>query len=190
MEEILELEEIWALVRRLYGKKKEGWTAYRRMTENKLIDFIVKGPDVIVEIVQDSPDILMLEDISRFPISWRPLGKGVVLDEDPSRVPSASERYGLRPVSRRTFETYMKIWEMIQREEEKEKILRIYDRMMAEHVRVPVAGYDEVYTPVASIGPAKYRPDLMDISASQRKLRTKLENQVRMMQRKRMSYVG
>jgi protein-disulfide isomerase len=60
MEEILELEEIWALIRKLYGKKKEGWSASIGMSKNKLFDLLIKGPDNVIEIIQDQPYPLML----------------------------------------------------------------------------------------------------------------------------------
>jgi hypothetical protein len=196
MTEILDIEEIWALVGKLYGKKKEGWNAYRGMTKNKLIELIVKGPDAVIEIVQDTPETFMFEDISRLPTAWRPLGKGAVLDEDLERIriagktdEASSGSYGLRPVSKRTFETLMKLIDMKLRGEPIEKVLATYDRMMCSHIRTPVAGYGELRTPVYSIGPISSRPSLEDISTSQRKLKAELESQVMAMQRKRMSYV-
>jgi hypothetical protein len=79
MEEILEPEEIWELIRKLYGKKKEGWSAYFGRSKNKLFDFLIKGPDVAIEIIQDQPYPFMLENISQLPKPWRPLEKELFL---------------------------------------------------------------------------------------------------------------
>jgi hypothetical protein len=116
-------------------------------------------------------------------------GKGVVLDVDPNLIPSTIEAYVLRPFSRKTFESFMKVLNMINKGEEKERVLRACNRFLRKHVRSPVASYDEIYSPIVSIGPL-YQQNLIDISPSQRNLREKLEAQVMMMQRKRMSYVS
>jgi hypothetical protein len=184
MEEILELEEIWALIRKLYGKKKEGWSASIGMSKNNLFDFLIKGPDAVIEIVQDPPYPLMLENISLLPRPWRPLGKGVVLDVDPQKIPSVIGAYGLRPVEKQTFEGLMKVLDMIYRGEKREEIAKAYNRILREHIKTPVVSYEEIYSPIVSIGPFNYQPSLIDISSNQRKPREKLEAEVIKMQRK------
>ena len=191
MEEILELEEIWKLVRKLYEKKKEGWSAYAGISKNKLFDLLIKGPDAVVEIFQDQPYDFMLENISQLPRPWRPLGKGIVLDADPEKIPNAKEAYGLRPVQRETFENLIKVLQMIYggEERERERGLRAYNRILDEHIKTPVISYNEICSQMISIGPFLYQQNLIEISPNQRKLREKLEAEVMKMQRMRISYI-
>jgi hypothetical protein len=175
MSKILELEEAWELIRKLYGKKKEGWSAYIGRKDD-LFEFLFKGPGIVIEIVQDQPHPFMLGDISRLPEPWKPLGKGAILDINPNLIPNAIGAYGLRPVSREMLETLMKISYMSQKKEEKEKILKAYDNILRRHVRTPVVGYNEISSPIISIGPFYHSNlNLDDISPSQKKLRENLK---------------
>jgi hypothetical protein len=189
MGEILELEEVWELIKKLYGKKKEGWSAYFRRSKNELFDLLFKGPDVVIEVVQDQLHPFMLENISELPRPWRPLGKGAVLDVDPNLIASATEAYGLRPVSREIFEGLLEISRMIKIGEKEERILRAYEGIVRRHAQTPVISYNEIFSPIISIGPLSYQPNLADISPNQKKLREKLEAEVMKMLRMRRSYI-
>lgn len=187
MEEVLDLEPIWGIIKRMYGKKKDGWEAAFRMTDSKLFDFFIKGPDVLAEIVQDSPYAPM--DSMHLPRPWKPLGRGAILDEDPAKFNIDLIRpYGLRPVPKKIFKKSMEIIEMIQMGLPAEVIMKHYQKLTEEHVKSPVVNYGEITTPIATVGPFNYRPDLSDISESQRKLRSRMENEIRRMQRR--SYIA
>jgi len=199
MAEVLGLEEAWALVRRLYARKTEGWRAYEGITKNGLLDLVLSGPDNVIEIVQDSPGIFMVEAMAKqmrqMPKAWKPLGKGAILDEDVESVRNMTEfregmPYGLRPVSRAAFVRYMRLLNMARRGESMEIISRAYHKMVERHARVPVAAYNEIDTPIVSTGVVTAGLDLADISSAQRQLRQKLENDVRKMQQGRTSYIG
>jgi hypothetical protein len=61
---------------------------------------------------------------------------------------------------------------------------------LRKHIKTPVVSYEEIYSPLVSIGPFNYQPSLIDISPNQKKLRQKLEAEVIKMQRERISYIG
>jgi hypothetical protein len=185
MEEFLSLEELTEVFARLYRKKKEGWQVVRKSAGNNLFDFIVKGPDILAEIIQDSPYILPIEGIiSSLPRPWRPVGKAVILDEDPTKINFKSGPYGFRPLDKKTFKGLMRTAEMAHLGLPVERVIEHYDRVVREHARQRVIYHDETPTRLISIGSVGYRPSLMDISASQINLRAKLIDETMRMQRR------
>ncbi|MHA1677557.1 MAG: hypothetical protein ACTSW3_02120, partial [Promethearchaeota archaeon] len=73
----------------------------------------MKGPDNVIEIVQDNPLTFLSGEPSHLPGPWRPVGRGAVLDEDITKIPSSPGLLGLRPISKKTFERMIQIGEMI-----------------------------------------------------------------------------
>lgn len=190
MVEILDLEEAWALVRKLYGRKEEGWSCLVGITESKLLSFLLKGPDADIKIVQDNPLTFLSEEMSQIPEPWKPVGRGVVLDEDLTKIPTASQPYGLRPISKKTFENMMYVAQMIERGRPEGEIAYHMDTIIREHIQQPVASYDQLRGgQPASIGPYGFAPRPFDISPAQRELESRLDAEVRGLQRKRHPYV-
>jgi len=185
MVELLNLEDLIEMIARSYEKKKKGWEVVRKTVENNLFDFIIKGPDIVTEVIQDDPFLVPIVDgIRNLPRPWRPVGKAAILDEDPTKINFGSYPYGFRPVDRKTFEGMMRTIEMMHRQLPKEEVMGHYERVNRQHFKSPVVGYGEISVPIMSIGPFDYRPNLMDISEKQRELRAKLITETRRMQRR------
>ena len=199
MTDILELEDAWALLRRLYRKKKEGWTAISGLTDNGLLSFLFKGPDDVIEIVQDNHLTFLGGDMSRLPRPWRPSGKGVVLDEDITKLPPLPMpgKYGVRPISQKMFKEMMRISMMTDMEAPMGEIAYRMNRAIEEHMQQPLVSYNQIHkrkgrgnNPRFTTGMYTFFPSLIDISPEQRKLEARLDAEVRRMQRKRHPYIA
>jgi len=85
--EILTLQQAYEMLKKSYDKKEKGWEAFARPINHGLFELTFKGPDILLMIVQDTPYAsMMVEEISDLPAPWRPVGRGVILDEDPAKV--------------------------------------------------------------------------------------------------------
>lgn len=191
--EILSLEEIWALVRRQYGKKEKGWGCVVGLTKNNLLSFLLRGPDILIEIVQDNPLTFLTEEDAHMPEPLRPVGMGVVLDEDLTKIgiPGMQTPYGLRQVSKRTFDKIMRIGWMVEEGRPDEEIAYHMNMTIREHLRQPVVGYNQLQErQPSSSGIYNLTPSHFDISPAQRELEEKLDAEVRRLQRKRTSYIS
>lgn len=185
MNEFLELEEAVEILKRLYGKNQEGWRGASGIAGNGLIEYVIKGPDISVHIVHDSPYFIpLMSKISTLPKPWRPAGKAVMLDEPPTGVKFGPTPYGLRAVSRKTFEGMLNILGMMFHGLPREEVDAHYRRLFEKHVKQPVVGYDGLITPVITAGPYVDQLNLADISEEQRELRAKLiDDTIRMRRR-------
>jgi hypothetical protein len=164
------------MLKKSYDKKEKGWEAFARPIGRGLFELTFKGPDILLMIVQDTPYAsMMVEEISDLPAPWRPVGRGVILDEDPAKVKVTSDPYGLRQVSRRTFGNLMRISRMVSHGMPASEAHRLYNEKVARpHIREPVVTYGKITTPVISVGPLMRLQSPLYISEEQMKLRAEL----------------
>lgn len=192
--ETLELKDAWALVRKLYSKKEEGWGCVTGLTKSGFLSFLFKGPDDVIEIVQEmsreKPMSFLAMELDQVPPPWRPLGMGVVLDEDITKLPEMPEIYGMRTISPKTMKNLMRIGKMIETRMPNEQIAYYMDRLMKDHLSQPVASFNQARMQPVSVGAYAFAPALIDISPAQRELEDKLDYELRKLQKRSHPYIA
>ena len=176
--EIVSYEETLQEVRRKYDKKPAGWQALVGRSPRGFYDILFSSPDAVWQ--------LKLDTIYK----PNPIGFGVRLEVDPSRVPvMGGPSHGYRPVP---IDGIMaKIRHVMKRgpqtEETVNEILNsIVEKLDMERImESPPLPTGKIRTPIAAIGPYIHRPTIEPISSRQKELSIRLDEELKRLMRTR-----
>ena len=176
--EIVSYEETLREVRKKYDRKPEGWQTLVGRSPNGFYDILFSSPDAVWQ--------LKLDTIYK----PNPIGFGVKLEEDPSRVPVVgAPPHGYRPIH---IEGVMaNIKRMMERKPQTEETANEIMKNIAETLNMerimesPPLPTGRIRTPIAAIGPYIHRPTIEPISSRQKELSMKLDEELKKLMRTR-----
>jgi len=181
--DIARCEEILGEIRRKYDKRPEGWQVLVGRSPSGFYDMLFSSPDDVWQ--------LKLDTIYR----PNPIGFGVRLEEDPSKVPIIeAPPHGYRPVH---IDGMMaKIKHLMESNLQPEQIMNKIEENIAGTLDIerimesPPLPTDRVRTPITAIGPYIQRPTIEPISSRQKELSTKLDDELKRLMRIRYPWYG
>lgn len=174
--ELLDLEEILKIVAGLYNRKQKGWQVLVGPADSGLFVVDITGPDNFAsEIVMNVPFVpfSLPVNISDLPRPLRPIGRGVILEEDSEKFPTTSAPYGIRQMTRKMYRDHKKIERMFYSGAPIQEVLRLsYEKISRPLKKLPVLSFNQ--TTSRAIGPFGYLYELAEVSGKHSEIRRRL----------------